>query len=216
MIVPITFASVFQFSLVAFSSVFFLVDPFAAIPSFLVMTAGDSAASRRRTAMRASLTAWVVLSFFALAGGLIFKIFGITLPALKIAGGILLFLIGIDMLRAKQSETKKAPGETEEACEKSDVGIIPMGIPMLAGPGAISSVMVLMGQSPRWWEAAPVFIAIAVTALCAFLILSGADRIRKILGETGIHILMRIMGLLLTAIAVQFEINAFRDLGLIR
>jgi multiple antibiotic resistance protein len=208
--------SVFQFSVVAFSSVFFLVDPFAAIPPFLVMTAGSDAAARRRTARRAAITCFVVLSIFALAGGLIFKIFGITLPALKIAGGILLFLIGIDMLQAKQSRTRQAEGETEEACEKEDVGIIPMGIPMLAGPGAISSVMVLMGQSPRWWEAAPVFIAIAVTAFCAYLILAGADRVRAILGETGIHILMRIMGLLLTAIAVQFEINGLRDLGLIR
>ncbi len=213
---PVTFASVIQFSLVAFSSVFFLVDPFAAIPPFLVMTAGSEPRHRRRMAMRAAITCFVVLSTFALAGGLIFKIFGITLPALKIAGGILLFTIGIDMLQAKQSPTRTAEGETEEACEKADIGIIPMGIPMLAGPGAISSVMVLMGQSPRWWEAAPVFIAIAVTALSAFLILAGADRIRGVLGETGIHILMRIMGLLLTAIAVQFEINAFRDLGVIK
>jgi multiple antibiotic resistance protein len=213
--VLVNFASIFQFSLVAFSSVFFLVDPFAAIPSFLVMTTGDDAASRRRTARRAAFTCFVVLTTFAMAGGLIFKIFGITLPALKIAGGILLFLIGIDMLQAKQSRTREAEGETEEACEKEDVGIIPMGIPMLAGPGAISSVMVLMGQSPRWWEAAPVFVAIAVTAFCAYLILSAASRIKSILGDTGIHILMRIMGLLLTAIAVQFEINGLRDLNVI-
>jgi multiple antibiotic resistance protein len=213
--VHVTFASIFQFSLVAFSSVFFLVDPFAAIPPFLAMTARFDDASRRRTARVASFTCFLVLSTFALAGGLIFKIFGITLPALKIAGGILLFLIGIDMLQAKQSRTREAEGETEEACEKEDVGIIPMGIPMLAGPGAISSVMVLMGQSPRWWQAVPVFLAIAVTALGAYLILSAAVRIRTILGDTGIHILMRIMGLLLTAIAVQFEINGFRDLGLI-
>lgn len=212
---PLNLASIFQFSLVAFSSVFFLVDPFAAIPPFLVMTAGSDAAGRRRTARRASITCFVVLSTFALAGGLIFKIFGITLPALKIAGGILLFLIGIDMLKAKQSPTREAEGETEEACEKEDPGIIPMGIPMLAGPGAISSVMVLMGQSPRWWQAIPVFIAIAFTAVCAYLILAAAGRIKGILGDTGIHILMRIMGLLLTAIAVQFEINGLRDLGVI-
>jgi multiple antibiotic resistance protein len=213
--VPVTFATVLQFSIVAFSSVFFLVDPFAAIPPFLVMTAGATPSERRRMARRAAITCFIVLSVFALTGGLIFKLFGITLPALKIAGGILLFLIGIDMLQAKQSRTRQAEGETEEACEKEDVGIIPMGIPMLAGPGAISSVMVLMGQSPRWWEAVPVFLAIAATALCAYLILAGADRLRAILGETGIHILMRIMGLLLTAIAVQFAINGLRDLGVI-
>jgi multiple antibiotic resistance protein len=212
---PVSAASIFQFSLVAFSSVFFLVDPFAAIPPFLVMTARSDAAARRRTARRAAFTCFVVLSTFALAGGLIFKIFGITLPALKIAGGILLFLIGIEMLQAKQSRTRETEGETEEAREKEDVGIIPMGIPMLAGPGAISSVMVLMGQSPRWWEAVPVFIAIAFTAFSAYLILAAAGRIKGLLGDTGIHILMRIMGLLLTAIAVQFEINALRDLGVI-
>lgn len=208
-------AALIQFSLIAFSSIFFLVDPFAAIPSFLVMTNGATAGERRRMARRASLTCFTVLTVFAIAGGLIFKMFGITLPALKIAGGLLLFLIGIEMLQAKQSNTKEAPGETAEACQKGDVGIIPMGIPLLAGPGAISSVMVLMGQSPNWWQAAPVFIAIAVTSLCAFLILAAADRIRGILGDTGIHVLMRLMGLLLTALAVQFVINGLRDLGLI-
>jgi len=208
-------AAFLQFSLVAFSSVFFLVDPFAAIPPFLVMTAGASASQRRRMARRASITCFAVLTVFALAGGMIFKLFGITLPALRIAGGLLLFLIGMEMLQAKQSGTKEAPGETEEACHKEDVGIIPLGIPLLAGPGAISNVMVLMGQSPTWWQAAPVFIAIAFTCVCAFLILSMAGRIRTLLGETGIHILMRMMGLLLTAIAVQFVINGLSDLGFV-
>ena len=208
-------AALFQFSLVAFSSVFFLVDPFAAIPSFLVMTSGASALERRHMAKRASITCFLVLSTFALAGGLIFKMFGITLPALKIAGGVLLFLIGLEMLQAKQSNTKAAPGETEEACQKEDVSIIPLGIPLLAGPGAISSVMVLMGQSPSWWQAIPIFIAIGFTSLAAFIILAMADRIRRLLGETGIHILMRLMGLLLTALAVQFIINGLRDLGFV-
>ncbi|MDQ6677045.1 MAG: MarC family protein [Acidobacteriota bacterium] len=208
-------AALAEFSLVAFSSVFFLVDPFAAIPSFLVMTAGATAGERRKMARKASITCFCVLTGFALAGGMIFKLFGITLPALKIAGGLLLFVIGMEMLQARQSGTKESPGETEEARRKKDVGIIPLGIPLLAGPGAISSVMVLMGQSPNWWQAAPVFIAIAVTCLCAFLILAAADRISRMLGETGIHILMRMMGLLLTAIAVQFVINGLGDIGLV-
>ena len=208
-------AALVQFSLVAFTSVFFLVDPFAAIPPFLVMTAGISPSERRRMAKRASITCFVVLCVFALAGGLIFRLFGITLPALKIAGGLLLFLIGMEMLQAKQSGTKEAPGETEEACHKEDVGIIPLGIPLLAGPGAISNVMVLMGQTPTWAQAAPVFIAIGLTSVAAFVILAMAGRIRELMGETGIHILMRMMGLLLTAIAVQFVINGLSDLGLL-
>ena len=208
-------ASIIPFSLVAFSSIFFLVDPFAAIPAFLVMTAHADTRRRRRMALRAAITCFVVLTAFALAGSLIFKFFGITLPAFKIAGGLILLLIGLDMLQAKHSTTKETPGEMQEGANKDDVGIIPLGIPMLAGPGAISSVMVLMGQSPRWEQAVPVFIAIAVTALAAFLILAAADRVGRYLGQTGIHILMRLMGLLLVAIAVQFVLNGLTDVGII-
>lgn len=208
-------AQIVQFSLVALSAVFFLVDPIAAIPAFLVMTADGDARARRRMARRAAITCALVLTAFALAGSLIFKTFGITLPAFKIAGGLILFLIGIDMLQARRSSTQETPGETEEGVEKEDVGIIPLGIPMLAGPGAISSVMVLMGQSPKWWQAVPVYIAIAITSVASYLILAGADRVRRYLGATGIRILMRIMGLLTTAIAVQFVINGLDDLGFI-
>lgn len=209
-------AQILQFSLVALTSIFFLVDPFAAIPAFLVMTAGAGQQARRRMARRAAVTCGIVLSSFALAGSLIFKVFGITLPAFKIAGGLILFLIGIEMLQARRSSTQETPGETREGAEKEDAGIIPLGIPMLAGPGAISSVMVLMGQTPRWWQAVPVFFAIVITSISSYIILAGADRVRRYLGETGIRILMRMMGLLLTAIAVQFVINGLGDLGLIR
>ncbi len=211
-----SFGSLAQFSLVALSSIFFLVDPFAAIPAFLVMTAGARQSERRRMAGRAAWTCFVVLSSFGLAGSLIFKIFGITLPAFKIAGGLILLLIGLEMLQARRSPTQEAPGEALEGATKEDVGIIPLGIPMLAGPGAISSVMVLIGESNGGIRAVPVFLAIAVTSVAAFLILAGADRVRHFLGETGIRILMRLMGLLLTAIAVQFMLNGLTDIGLIR
>ncbi len=209
------FSSVLQFSFVAFTSIFFLVDPFAAIPAFLVMTADENRCDRRNLARRASITCFLVLSAFALAGSLIFKMFGITMPAFRIAGGLILLLIGLDMLQAKRSHTQEVPAETQEGVEKDDVGVIPLGIPMLAGPGAISTVMVLMGQSLIWWHSAVVFAAIAVTAFCSFWVLAGADRVRKVLGETGIRILMRMMGLLLTAIAIQFMLNGLNDLGLI-
>ena len=99
--------------------------------------------------------------------------------------------------------------------EKDDIGVIPMGIPMLAGPGAISTVMVLMGPSIAWWRAAVVLGSVAVTAFTSYWILAGAERVRKALGETGIRILMRMMGLLLVAIAVQFVLNGLMDLGVI-
>lgn len=206
---------VLQFSLVAFSSIFFLVDPFAAVPTFLGLTGNASVLERKRMARRAAWTCFVVLSAFAAAGSLIFKLFGITMPAFEIAGGLILLLIGLEMLQAQRSATQEVPGEVQEAAQREDVGVIPLGIPMLAGPGAISTVMVLMGQSPRWWQAVPVFFAIAVSALASYAVLAAAGRVRQMLGETGIRILMRLMGLLLTAVAVQFMVNGLAVLGVV-
>jgi multiple antibiotic resistance protein len=213
---PGPLANILQFSFVALTSVFFLVDPIAAIPTFLIITAHDNVEHRRRMARRAAWTCFVVLCSFAIAGTLIFKLFGITLPAFKIAGGMLLLLIGMDMLQARRSQTKETPRETEESAEKEDVGIIPLGVPMLAGSGSISTVMVLMGDAPQWWYAFPIFAAIGITAISSYWTLAAADRVRGRLGETGIRILTRMMGLLLTAIAVQFMLNGLTDIGLIK
>jgi multiple antibiotic resistance protein len=204
-----------RFSLLALSSIFFLVDPFAAIPSFIAITAGAEAARRRRMAAKASLTCFIVLTSFALAGQLIFRMFGITLPAFEIAGGFILLLIGIDMLEAKRSPTQESSGDAEDASRKEDAGIVPLGIPMLAGPGAISSVMVLVGQAPDKWHMLAILGSIAITAAISYGVLSGADRLRRVLGETGIRILVRIMGLLLVALAMQFFVNGLTDLGVI-
>src|ERR1700728_5497426 len=129
-----------RFSVLALSSIFFLVDPFAALPTFLAVTAGADTHRRRQMAWKASLTALVVLSSFAVAGQYIFHMFGITLPAFEIAGGIILLLIGLDMLEAKRSPTQETGPEAEAAAAKEDAGIVPLGIPMLAGPGSITSV----------------------------------------------------------------------------
>jgi multiple antibiotic resistance protein len=210
-------APVVRFSLLALSSIFFLVDPFAAIPSFLAITESADPARRRRMARKAALTCFIVLTAFALGGQLLFRMFGITLPAFEIAGGLILLLIGLDMLQAKRSATQEAMGDTEEASHKEDAGIVPLGIPMLAGPGAISSVMVLVGQAPAlWhWQMAAIVGAIAVTALVSYGVLAGASRVRSFMGETGIRILVRIMGLLLVALAMQFFVNGMMDLGVI-
>lgn len=208
-----------RFAVLALSSIFFLVDPFAAIGSFLAITAHTDDAGRRRMARKAALTCFIVLTTFALAGQLIFRMFGITLPAFEVAGGLILLLIGLDMLEAKRSPTQEASGETEEASHKEDAGIVPMGIPMLAGPGAISSVMVLVGQVPGGlirWEMALILGSIAVTALASYWVLAGASRVRAVMGETGIRILVRIMGLLLVALAMQFFVNGLTDLGIIQ
>lgn len=204
-----------RFFIVSLSSIFFLVDPFAAIPSFLAITAGADARRRRRMALRGSATCFVVLTTFAIAGSYIFKMLGITLPAFEIAGGLILLLIGIDMLEAKRSPTQESSEEAREGAVKEDAGIVPLGIPMLAGPGAISSVMVLVGQALKIWEMMAILGSIAITAAISFGVLSGADRLRRLLGETGIRILVRVMGLLLVALAVQFFVNGLTDLGVI-
>ena len=204
-----------QFSLIAFTSIFVLVDPIAAVPTFLAMTGDADRADRRHMAVRAAWTCFLVLVTFSMAGTFIFKLFGITLAAFKIAGGLILGLIGLDMLRAKRSPTKETPGETEEGTEKEDVGIIPLGIPMLAGPGSISSVMVLMSQNTDWLHGLVVVCAIGAVAAVSFLVLAAADKVSSHLGETGIRILTRMMGLLLTAIAVQFVLNGLADAGFV-
>ena len=213
----ISHAPIVRFSLLALSSIFFLVDPFAAIPSFLAITASADPPRRRRMARKGALTCFIVLTGFAVGGQLIFRMFGITLAAFEVAGGLILLLIGLDMLEARRSPTQETHGDTEEAAVKEDAGIVPLGIPMLAGPGAISSVMVLVGQVPSlWhWEMGAILGSITLTSLISYWVLAGAGRVRQVMGETGIRILVRIMGLLLVALAMQFFVNGLTDLGMI-
>ncbi len=204
-----------RFSLLALSSIFFLVDPFAALPTFLAITEGADAPRRRGIARKASFTALIVLAAFAFAGEAIFRLFGITLPAFEIAGGVILLLIGLDMLEAKRSPTQEAVGDTAAAAQKEDAGIVPLGIPMLAGPGAITAVMVLVGQAQTRWQMIAILASILITAIICYLVLGNSDRVARFLGDTGIRILVRIMGLLLVALAVQYFVNGLADLGVI-
>ena len=209
-------SAVVRFSVLAFSSIFFLVDPFAALPTFLAVTAGADTKRRRAIALKASVTACILLTAFALAGTYIFRMFGITLPAFEIAGGVILLLIGLDMLNAKRSPTQETGDEAEDATSKEDAGIVPLGIPMLAGPGSITSVMVLVGQAQGQWLLMGAIIgSIVLTALVCYLVLGNSGRVAAMLGETGIRILVRIMGLLLVALAVQYFVNGMVDLGVV-
>jgi len=202
-----------QFLLLAFSSVFFIVDPIACIPTFLVLTADTELKQRRRTAKRAAWTCFLVLAGFAVAGTLIFRMFGITLPAFRIAGGLIMIFIGFDMVQARRSQTKETPSETQQALEKDDVSIVPLGVPMLAGPGSISTVIALMAQSTTWLHSASIIAAVALTAFLSYWTLAAADRVGRRMGNTGIHILTRFMGLLLMAIAVQFILSGLTAAG---
>lgn len=201
-----------SFALVSFSAVFFVVDPFAAVPFFLAITVGDSPDKRRSMALRASIAATLTLLVFALVGSFVFKLFGITLGAFRIAGGILLFLLALDMMRAEPSRVRAGPAEQREGAEREDVAIIPMGIPMLAGPGSIATVTVLMSTAAgSILRIAIVLGCILLTGLLSFLLLRAANLLERTLRQTGLNILNRIMGLILAAVAVQFMIAGAHD-----
>jgi len=201
------------FAFVSFSAVFVVVDPFAAVPFFLAMTAGDDVRSKRETARRAAIAAGGVLAGFALTGAVIFKVLGISLGAFKIAGGVLLLITAVDMLRTRASETRITPGEVESGVAKDDVAIVPLAMPLLAGPGSIATVVVLMGRawSGHFWHGLVVLAGVALTALLAYLILAGAAQVDRVLGRTGLNILERASGLLLAAIAIQFMIDGIGE-----
>ena len=201
--------------LTSLAAVFFIVDPFAATPTFLAITAGYEHLRRRQMALRAAVTCFALLTIFATSGRYVFRMFGITLPAFKCAGGLLLLLIALDMLQARRSRTRETPEEQTDACATEDVGIIPMGIPMLAGPGSLSTVMVLVGQGRSWRDVLPVMVSIAITSGVAYFVLASEDRVKALLGEIGIRVLTRLMGLMLTAIAFQFFVSALPDMHLI-
>jgi len=196
--------------LLVFTSVLFIVDPFATVPSFLAMTARDTPAQRRVLARRGAWTTAITLALFALAGSAIFRIFGITIGAFKIAGGVLMGMNALDMVQARRSHQRETPAETAEGTEKEDIGILPLGIPMLAGPGAISTVMVLAVASKSWITTVALYASIALSAYVSYLTLAAASFVERRLGTTGMRILTRLMGLVLCAIAAQFIIDGIR------
>lgn len=203
-----------QFAFVTFTSILFLVDPIAVVPAYLAFVRTESPERRKATARAACIAAAITLLVFASAGDFILKMFGVTLPAFRIAGGFILWLVAMDMLRAKRS-TQEGTEELMEGQQKEDVGITPLGIPMLAGPGAMSTVMVLGAQATDSMSKLVVHGSIVVTMLISWMLLRVGDRIFSKLGGSGIRVATRIMGLLLAAVAVQFVIGGAQQAGII-
>ncbi|MEX2157581.1 MAG: MarC family protein [Gemmatimonadales bacterium] len=193
-----------------FTSILFIVDPFAAVPTFLAMTPRDSPQQRRQLAKRGALTCAITLIAFALGGSVIFKVFGITIGAFKIAGGVLIGLNALDMVQARRSQQRETPAETAEGIQKDDIGILPLGVPMLAGPGAISTVMVLALGAKTVAATVAVYVSIILTAMITYYVLAAATLVERRLGQTGMKILTRLMGLVLCAIAIQFILDGIK------
>jgi len=198
--------------LIALPAVFFVVDPPGAVPLFLAMTVRDSREKVVSMARRASIAGALLLIFFAFFGALIFKFFGVSLAAFRVAGGVLLMLTALDMLRAQTAKTRSSEQETLEGIEKEDIAIVPIAMPVLSGPGSIATVMVLMSNQDTWPRGVAVSIAIAITFIVTYFVLVGAARVARVLGQTGIAVTQRIFGLLLAALAIQFIFDGAKAL----
>ena len=196
-----------SFFILAFSSLFTLVNPVGLSPVFLTMVEQFDVKERRRIAFRGVLTALFILIAFSLIGRLIFTFYGITVSAFKIAGGILFFRTGIHMLEARVSRTRSTPKEETEAETKAEIAYTPIGIPLIAGPGAITSVMILSSEAGSWEFKLVLFIVIILVLSLTFIIFQAADYLSQRFGTTGLRITQRIMGLILMVIAVQFVID---------
>jgi len=199
--------------LLAASSLFVIVDPLAVVPAFLAMTPNDTAEQRIRTARLACCVTAGVLLLFTVAGQLVFKVMGITMPAFQIAASIVLLLVALDMLRAQRSRVQETREETAAGLEKTDIAVTPLAIPMLSGPGAISTVVLLQAEAKSVWHSVALVGCILLVALASYWVLRMAAHGAKRLNPIALRIGTRIMGLLLAAIAVQFMLNAIKALN---
>ncbi len=195
------------FAVFAFTSLLAIVNPVGSVPLYLAMTGTDTRDHRRTTLRRAIVTAFGLLVAFAALGTWILRFFGITTEAFQIAGGIIFFGIGWDMLQARRSRVRTTEEEESEGVAKQDIGIVPLGMPTLAGPGAITTVIALNAQATTALHHASVYLAIILVLLIAWLILTAAPAVTRRMGRTGMNVLTRLMGLIVMVVGAQLVIN---------
>lgn len=198
------------YMITALVTMFVVIDPVGIAPLFLALTQGMSQTQRRRIAWRAVGVAGFILALFALFGEAVLGFIGISMPAFRVAGGILLFLTALDMLF--QRRTKRREDQTEEA-DADDPSVFPLAIPLIAGPGAIASVILLVGEKPGGEGLVMVLGITALTLITLALILQISGHLERAMGKTGIDVLTRILGMLLAALSVQFVLDGLTAFG---
>ncbi len=196
--------------MLAASSLFVIVDPLAIVPAFLAMTPHDTAEQRIRTARLACCVAAGVMLVFSWTGQLLFKVMGITMPAFQMAASILLLIVALDMVRAQRSRVQETHEETQAGTEKPDIAVTPLAIPMLAGPGAISTTVLLQNEAKDIPQHLALYGCIVAVAFVSYVTLRVSARGARWLSPIVMNIAVRIMGLLLAAVAVQFMLNAIK------
>jgi multiple antibiotic resistance protein len=191
-----------EFGLLAFTSFLTLINPFGLMPVFISMTSGLDDHARRKTAKRGGLTAFLILLLFALTGQFLFGFFGISVHGFRMVGGILFFMLGYDMLQARLSAIRVPKEKTEEYV--GDISITPLAVPMITGPGSITNAIVLMEDASSLGHKAILIAVMAAVIGLNTAALLFAPTITRWLGETGNKVLMRLMGLIVMVIAVEF------------
>ncbi len=204
--------TLFAYTLLAFSSMFVIVDPIATIPAFLAMTPRDTPEERVRMARLACIVAAAVLVTFAVVGKWIFRYLGISVPAFQMASSIVLLLVALDMLRARRSTVQETSEETHAGTEKEDIAITPLAVPMLAGPGAISTAILLHNQAESLEKKIALYVCVVAVCAVSFVVFKLAARGANWINPIAMRIFARVMGLLLAAVAFQFMINAVVEL----
>ena len=200
-------------TLAALPALFLVVDPVGAVPVFVALTASATADEKRAIARRAALGCAVVLCVFAVAGGALFESFGITLAGFRITGGLLLARTAMHMVDAQHLPACDAGGRASGEPLQRDPSFFPLCVPLLAGPGALATVLVLTSRHPGWACTAAVLVAIALTALATWLLLRAAPRIGELLSRGALEVVTRLMGLVLAAISVEFVIAGIREVA---
>ena len=198
------------FGLLAFTALFGIVDPVGVVPLFLGLTHAETAHQRRVLARRACFIAGGVMVVFAIGGERLLALLGISLDAFKIAGGLLMLLTAFDQLRASPPRTRSTDEEQTEGTHKEDISVVPLAMPLLAGPGAIATGMVLMSRAQGPVQSALVVAAIALTLAVAYAAMRSGELLSRVLGTTGRLVTERLIGLLLAAVATQFIIDGVR------
>jgi multiple antibiotic resistance protein len=199
------------FGLSALVTLLAMVEPVGVVPVFLALTPAATLQGRRRMAWRAVAVATAVMALFAAAGPSLLRALRVSIQAFQIAGGVLLFLIAVDMLFARRSGTRETPEEEADALSRQDVSVFPLAIPLLSGPGTITATVLLVGQAAGDPQRIAVLVAaMAVAMVATLLVLLGAEPVRRALGVTGINVFTRVMGILLSALAVQMILDGWR------
>ena len=205
--------SLAEFGLLCLTSLFTMINPVSIAPVFLSLTSELPPGQRKQVAGKATITAFVILVFFALTGSVIFKVFGISVHGLRIVGGVLFFMMGYEMVQARLSPSRFDKAEELEAMDaySQDVALTPLAIPLICGPGAIATVIILM-QEQDLFHQATLFVSIAVVCLVTWMSLLFASPIMHQLGESGNKVLMRVMGLIVMVIAVEYFFSGLKPI----